>query len=77
MICYLIECKNDDGNLIGLYVGTDGNSLSMATIYSVATKFADRLSAERFKLWMHGKYPAINLANFEVTEHEEVDTSRE
>jgi len=72
MICYLIEYKNDNGNLTGTYVGISEKSL-LAAVYNIALKFADRLSAERFRLWIHGEHPdRFNLANIEVTEHEEV-----
>ena len=69
-IIYVIELKSEEGNLLGVWVGTDGSALCTMP-WTKALKFYDRDSAERFRMLISEKKWYFSLKYLEVTEHKE------
>ncbi len=68
---YCIETKNDEGRLLGVYVGICGITLTICAVFGRAIKFHDQKPAQLFMVWL-SRDKNINLNNMEVTEHEEI-----
>jgi len=65
---FCVEAEGNDGNLTGLFMGTESDCFNKTTSFKSSLKFYDKKSAEDFlkafgMAWGH-------VCNYRVTEHQ-------